>query len=413
MPRSGEVEAPAGPAAPAAPPPETARPPVILLGGTANAMSLARSYGRRGIDVYALNRPDAHVCRSRFCRRLSTAPGAEGWTEFLLGEESERLRGAVLFPCADAAIDLMLEHRDALKEKFRLDVCDPESQRAMLNKLATYEIAAGAGVPTPRFWSARSVGEIEAIRGELVYPLLLKPHYQHHFVGLFGRKFLKANDFDEVVEAFRRTEEHGIDVVLLEMIPGPDDHVTSHYGYVDDSGEVLYSFTKGVLRRDPPCEGGATYHLGFHCPRTEELALKFYAAAGVRGIACPEFKKDPRDGEFKLIECNNRFTAAIQLVIDSGLDLASFVYDRIVGLPHEPPGRVLTEGKRLWFPVEDFKSFLKLRRRGELTLLGWLKSIAHVQRLPYWSWTDPWPTLRTECGRLGNLLASPFRKPPH
>ena len=62
-------------------------------------------------------------------------------------------------------------------------------------------------------------------------------------------------------------------------------------------------------------------------------ALRLFRHVGLRGLANVEFKLDPRDGQYKLIECNARFTAANGLVAKSGIDLGRFVYCRAVGLP--------------------------------------------------------------------------------
>ena len=48
-------------------------PPVIVLGGRANALSVARQIGRLGAAVYALNVPGAFVGRSRFCLQIVSA----------------------------------------------------------------------------------------------------------------------------------------------------------------------------------------------------------------------------------------------------------------------------------------------------------------------------------------------------
>src|SRR5262245_53597496 len=71
-------------------------PPVIILGGNANAVSIARSLGRAGILVYAINVPQEAVRYSRFTRWISIPrrPGSrsESWANYLLGPESDHLR---------------------------------------------------------------------------------------------------------------------------------------------------------------------------------------------------------------------------------------------------------------------------------------------------------------------------------
>src|SRR5438105_11062910 len=129
-------------------------PPALIVGGDHNALSIARSLGAAGIQVYAINHPQAAVKYSRFCKWINlpirSAVAPETWAAYLLGDESDHLRGAVLLAGSDEAIELIAENRQVLSEKFTLDVSNPEAQRCMLDKLCTYRAAQAAGVPTPR-----------------------------------------------------------------------------------------------------------------------------------------------------------------------------------------------------------------------------------------------------------------------
>jgi len=115
-----------------------------------------------------------------------------------------------------------------------------------------------------------------------------------------------------------------------------------------------------------------------------------FAQAGLRGLANVEFKLDERDGKYKLIECNARFTAGNCLVAASGFDLAAFVYNRVVGLPQTPMVSY-RKGLRLWDPIRDFWSFREQRKAGKLSAGRWIKSILHHQTFAYMDWTDPMP----------------------
>src|SRR5690606_39700831 len=119
---------------------------------------------------------------SRFCRRIGPERAddyEQAWADFLLSEQAKPYHGAVLLACSDAGILVLLRHREALQRLYRLDLCNPTAQMIMLDKLETYRCATAAGVVTPRFWAARTVEQIEAIRDELVYPLLVKPRLSH------------------------------------------------------------------------------------------------------------------------------------------------------------------------------------------------------------------------------------------
>jgi predicted ATP-grasp superfamily ATP-dependent carboligase len=373
-------------------------PPAILVGANmVTAMSVIRSLGGAGIDVRLLCRKGAAPTYSRYARRLPAdgpGPAGDAWLDYLLGPGSTGLRGAVLLACNDDGIQFLLDHRDTLAADYVLDVCEPAAQRAMLDKLATYRAAAGAGVPTPRFWAAESEEQLRAHQDEYVFPLMVKPLLAHAFKKVFSGKYFIVHDLEELLATFRRSQAEQIDVVLLEVIPGPDDLLCSYYTYLDEAGDPLFHFTKRVIRRYPEREGFGCYHITDWNPEVRDVGLRLFQHVGLRGVANVEFKRDPRDGRLKLIECNARFTAANGLLVASGIDLGLFVYRRLAGLPQPALGDVrYTTGLRLWYPLDDFLAFLELRRQGRMTLGTWLKDVCHRQVLPYFSLSDPMPSL--------------------
>ncbi len=377
------------------------------MDGIGNALSVARSLGREGVRVYALNYPDSYVASSRYCKLIRTPAGAnpeEGWAGYLLGPESDELAGAVLLALGDTGIQVITQNREELAQKFLLDVVNPDAQACMLNKLATYQQAVAAGVPTPRFWVIETRRQVLSLEKELVYPLLVKPFFSHLYQKAFGKKFVEVKTFDELLRALDAVEGSGLQVMLVEKIPGPDDRLCSYYTYLDEAGEPLFHFTKRIIRRFPVNRGGACYHITDWNPEVRDLGLQLFRQVGLRGLANVEFKRDDRDGQLKLIEVNARFTAATCLLTASGFDLGLFVYNRLTGRPQRSLENY-RKGMRLWYPREDYHAFRELNKRGEITLWQWLASIARPQVLPYFSWRDPGPTLAQESRRLRASLA--------
>jgi predicted ATP-grasp superfamily ATP-dependent carboligase len=371
--------------------------PALIVGGDHGSLSIARSLGAAGIPIYAINHAQSEVRYSRFCKWIdlskSNAVGTEAWATYLLGSESDPLRGAVLLAASDEAIELIAEHRQSLAEKFTLDLSNPDAQLCMLDKLCTYRAAQAAGVPTPKFWEANTREQIVNLEHELVFPLVLKPVLGHKFSRKFIGPYAVTYNLDELLLAFDTVCGAGIPTFLVEMIPGPDDRLSSYYTYLDENGNNLIDFTKRVIRRYPMNMGGSTYHLTDDVPDIRELALALFRLVGLRGVANAEFKMDVRDGKLKLIECNARFTAADCLLVASGLNLPLFVYDRLTGRPHAaPPSRYRT-GMRLWKPVGDFASYRQLNKMGLLTFRAWIRSIMHRQIFPVFRWNDPLPAI--------------------
>ena len=370
-------------------------PPAVLLGGDANALSAARSLHRRGIRVYAINEPGANIRYSRCVQSIFPEKKGnfeESCAKFLLGNRSDYLAGAVVLAFSDAALQLLARHRDKLLGKFRLDLSDPAAQLTMLNKLSTYRQAVAAGVPTPKFWVAPAPAQVEALRDELVFPLIVKPLLAHKANKQFGQKHIQVANYNELMEALDSEHAAGVEVLLMEFIPGSDDRLCSYYTYLDETGTPLFDFTKRIIRRFPPGMGPACCHITDWVPEIVDPARRLFRHVGLRGLANVEFKFDARDGQYKIIECNARFTAANCLVAASGFDLSVFVYNRIVGLPQSPL-TTFKRGLRLWDPALDVLSFLKLRRRRQLTFAGWLRSLFHRQTFAYFAWTDPMPAL--------------------
>jgi predicted ATP-grasp superfamily ATP-dependent carboligase len=372
-------------------------PPAIILGGNANAVSIARSLGRAGILVYAINVPEEAVRYSRFTRWISIPrrPGSrsESWANYLLGPESDHLRNAVLLAANDEALELIAQHRPALSAKYRLDISNPAAQLCMLDKLSTYRAAREAGVPTPRFWVADTREDIERFEDELVFPLMLKPLSSHRFWQHFsGRKYILVRRFEDLLATFDAVSSAKIPIFLVEAIPGADDKLCSYYTYIDEDGCHLFDFTKRVIRRYPVNMGLGSYHITDHVPGVKELALKLFRQVGLRGVANVEFKLDSRDSRLKLIECNARFTAVDCLLGSSGIDLPLFVYRRLVGLTQAPPSTYRV-GVRLWDPVRDLFAYRQLNQMRLLSFRGWVRSLLHRQTFAFFRWDDPFPAL--------------------
>ncbi len=379
-------------------------PPLILLGGEANALSIARSLTRDGVAVYMIGgHHPAHYSRAIRPIAMPRDAGGSSSAEYLLGPASDQLRGAVLLAGNDAGLHFLANNRVELSERFLLDDSKPDAQVCMLDKLCTYEAARSAGVPTPKFWPVGSATELEAIRADLVYPLIVKPKLSHVFRAKFGTKYFQADSFDEACAGVRAASDAGVDVLLMELIPGPDDRLCSYYTYIDMDGQPTFHFTKRVIRRYPVNMGQGTYHVTANIPELRPLANALFRQAGLRGLANAEFKLDVRDSTLKLIECNARFTAANQLLAVAGLDLGRWVYYRIIGRPLPIPKGFRT-GVHLWSPARDTAAFLQLRRRGEITTRAWIASLLHHQSFAWFDWRDPLPSAVNHWHQLEGIV---------
>jgi predicted ATP-grasp superfamily ATP-dependent carboligase len=387
------------------------RPPAVVLGGAANAVSLARSLGAAGVKVYALGTGGLDPVRhSRFATYVPFG-GADPVADWL-GWLDRGPTGAVLLPCNDDGVELVARNRARLVERgYRPVETNDEVALAMLDKARTYELARANGIATPATMSVADVSQLDAAASEIGFPCALKPASSHRFARHFTAKAFVVHDPVELAQAFAAVRAKGLDVFLTEIIPGDDDRLCSYYSFLDENGEPLFHFTKRKLRQYPPSFGLASYEASAWDPELAEAGFRFFREIGLRGLATVEFKRDPRDGELKLIECNYRFTASAELVRIAGLDLGRFVYGRLAGTePGRRPER-FRDGVRLWHPVDDFRAMVALRRTGRISAWQWARSIARRQHFPLFRLTDPLPTVATNVRRARRLLARSRAEP--
>jgi len=367
-------------------------PPVILLGGTANALSVAWTLGRRGIPVYALAPVGAPIRDSRYSRWIPLHQNGDPqgeWLEWLMGGAAVALQGAVLLPCGDDGVELTARHRAQLAARYRLIEGKDEILLAMLDKASTYAWASRVGVPAPAACPVRSLGEALAAGEQMGYPFVLKPRHSHLFQKFFTTKVFLITDREQLCSVFRQVEPHGLEMLVTEIIRG-ESQFCSYYTYLDEQLEPLFHFTKQKLRQSPNGLGVGTYHISDWNPEVAQLGLQFLQGVGRSGFGNLEFKRDCRDNRLKLIECNPRFTLPHEMLQICGIDVSLLVYNRLTGQPLPSVGEY-RRGVRVLLPLEDLDAFREAHSRGELSWRQWLGSLLHRHHFLYFRWTDPWP----------------------
>jgi D-aspartate ligase len=395
-------------------------PPVLTLGGGIVALSVARSLGVRGIKVYAFDVEQNHARYSRLCSRIPfKGDKPEAWLEWLTSEKSRPYRGSVIIPCADEEVELLARHRAKLEADYVIPEANDDVLLAMLDKAETYPLAQKAGIPVPETWFLDSREQVEAVKSDLPYPCALKPRYSHEFRGhVFLKKLFLINDQTELLHEFNRIHDLGIqynfrsDLVITEIIPGNEDQFQSYFTFIDENGSPLFRYTKRKLRQYPNNFGNGTYHMSEWIPEVADLGQQLFEGIGYRGMGNAEFKRDPRDGLLKLIECNPRITNATELIRHSGFDMPLFIYNRMTGNPL-PPMQEYKDGVRSIRPVRDFLAARKCCQRGEITWKEYVRSLMHRFNFEIFAWHDPLPFLMMGLyylRRLKKMIGVPVRE---
>ena len=125
----------------------------------------------------------------------------------------------------------------------------------------------------------------------------------------------------------------GHEVMVQTIMTPTGKDLYSVGAYFGRNGYVSPDFCWHKLRQYPPSFGVGSLVKSAHQPEVRELAIRFMKGMGYRGIGYVEFKRDQRDGAFKMVEMNARTGQTNALQAAAGIPLVLFQYCDLIGHP--------------------------------------------------------------------------------
>ena len=311
----------------------------IVIGGEHPGLGIARSLGRRGIPVCVI---DDQFSVSQFSKYVTRAVRVkdlrdEGRTVKSVLEVGQRygLDGWVLFPTRDETVAAFSRHRDRLAEFFRVSTPEWETVRWAWDKKNSYELAEQLGIPVPRTYNPRTETELKALCSRL--PLAVKPAIKENFFYATGAKAWRAETPAQLRHLYRKAAKQirPEEIMVQEIIPGDGQRQYSYCAFFRN-GQAYGTLIARRLRQHPREFGrAATYVETAELPEIAELSERFLRAINYYGLVEIEFKQDPRDGQFKLLDVNARTWGFHSLGAAAGVDFPYLLYADQVGEPIE------------------------------------------------------------------------------
>jgi D-aspartate ligase len=367
----------------------------VVVGGDHPALAVVRSLGSRGIPVYVLE--DQHCISS-----WSRFPTKVVKTEDILDERKTvqavlelgrryDLREWVLIPTRDETVAAFSRYREELASFFRVSTGDWESVQWAWDKNKTYELAMALEIPCPRTFIPRSADDLESLSSSL--PLAIKPAVKENFFYATGAKAWRANTIEQLRQMYDmaarqiRAEE----IMVQEIIPGDGREQYSYCAFVQH-GEPHSWLTARRCRQHPREFGrAATYVETVDAPEVEELSKRFLRRINYHGLVEVEFKRDPRDGKYKLLDVNARAWGFHSIGPACGIDFTYLLYQDQIGQSSEPVrGKAGIGWLRL---LTDVPTALSDMAHGSLSLGAYLHSLYATRTESVFRWNDPLPSL--------------------
>lgn len=380
------------------------RPGALVVGGEHPGLGIVRSLGRKGIPVYVLDDQYCISSFSRFATRSIKVPDLRDERRTIdavleVGRKYD-LRDWVLFPTRDETVAAFSRYRDELAEFYKVTTPEWNTVKWAWDKKNTYDLATELDIPCPRTFNPHTVQELAPLHSRL--PLAIKPAVKENFFYTTGAKAWRADTPEQLhrlfTEARRRIRPE--EILIQEIIPGDGNEQFSYCAfYLSGHAHSTLVARRG---RQHPREFGraATYVESVDLPLIEALSHRFLKKINYYGLVEIEYKRDPRDGLYKLLDVNARTWGFHTLGLAAGVDFPYLLFADQVGDPAQPCRgkagvgwlRFITDGVAVMSELFDGKLNMNLY----LQSLGRTKVesvfckedpvpfFAEVALLPYW-----------------------------
>lgn len=352
----------------------------VVIGGDHPGLGVARSLGRRGIPVCVIDDQFSISQFSRYVQRVVRVKDLrdELRTVDSVLEVGKRygLEGWVLFPTRDETVAAFSRHRARLAEFFRVTTPDWNTVRWAWDKKNSYVRAEQLGIPVPRTYNPRSERELEALESQL--PLAVKPAVKENFFYATGAKAWRAETPAQLRHLYRKAAKQikPEEIMLQEIIPGDGQRQYSYCAFFR-GGQAQATLVARRLRQHPREFGrAATYVETTENAEVAELSERFLRDIDYYGLVEVEFKQDPRDGKFKLLDVNARTWGFHSLGAAAGVDFPYMLYADQVG---ESTGNFRAQAGVAWLRlITDLPTVASGLWHGDFSLGSYWSSLRRI-----------------------------------
>ena len=366
------------------------------MGGDYQGLAIVRSLGRHGIPVFVVDDGETVSRFSKYATKFLRVPDLrdERKTVDTLLDIGKRfgLQDWVLYPTRDETVAAFSLHRAELSKVFRVPTPEWSSVRWAWDKRNTYKLAQELGIPTPGTYYPEHIDQLSEL-SHLTPPFAIKPAIKEHFIYATRAKAWRADSHAELKTLFSKASEllPAGEIMVQEVIPGGGRQQFSYCAFFRD-GQPVGKMTV-CRRRQHPLQFGraSTFVETVDLPILEELSERFLRRIGYYGLVEVEYKLDPRDSQYKLLDVNARTWGYNCLGARQGLDFAYMLFSDQLGWPVSASR--LAAGLAWVRMTTDFPTACMALRAGDVDLKSYLRSLRTCSTDAVFSAEDPLPGL--------------------
>lgn len=325
---------------------------LVTDGHNRAALAITRSLGRSGHHiVVGENTSQSLAASSKYCSEKLLYPDPKKYSQKFIKSLSVAIIERdidVIIPVSDITTLLISQEKSNLFSRCNIPFASFETITAAADKAYVTSIAKKIGIPVPNTTLITSYNEIESLKKDIVYPIVIKPSRSRIRTNTdwIYTTVSYANNFDELISSLKAKDPQEFPILLQERIEGPGVGIFMCF----NQGELIGLFGHHRIREKPPSGGVSVLRESIPVdPVTRKYAEMLLKNLGWHGVAMVEFKIDNRNNTPKLMEINGRFWGSLQLAIDAGVDFPKLLLKTIEEKPITPILNYKLGVKTRWF----------------------------------------------------------------
>lgn len=320
----------------------------------------------------------------------------------------DRQRYDLIVPAGDNGLAATSTVYDRLATRVQLGCPPPDIVDLVLCKDQTLAIAGRLGIPIPRSHVLRTAADAERLRGELEWPVFVKPCEKRDTKGF---KAQQVDTFNDLAAILARSNPE-CSVLVQDFCPGYGVGIET----LMHKGEAVVLFQHRRLK-ELPATGGVSV-LAVSEPVDSTLAayaVDLLKAIHWEGPAMVEFRRHPHSHDPILMEVNGRYWGSLPLTCRAGVDIPFYQWQLAHGATPRLPASYRLGVRCRWLAgdVKRLRSVLSgpaaARRSafpGKRELLRFVADSGPRTHDMTWKLTDPLPaTVELAQVAVGTALA--------
>lgn len=345
------------------------KPGAIIIEGHVQGLANTRALGEVGVPVFVIDKTNCIARYSKYCSKFFYCPDFHSteFIDFIIKLAiKEKLDGWVLIPSNDHAVYTISTHKTRIEKYYKTTIPAIEIVDKIYNKANLLKIARQQKIPIPKTWYFTN---LKLINQQLSWPVLTKGKMGLNFYKSLKRKaFLSHNKAELQQQLMQIKKVFPLDNTFTqELIPFDGTNKTISFTAFCSNGEIKTFWMGEKLREHPIQFGTATFTKSVFEQDCLIHSQKLLKALNYTGVCEVEYLKDPRDGEYKLIEINARTWLWVGHAIACGVNFPLYIYNFLNNISNNYPASY-TKGTKWINYLTDTFIVLKLLKSSSINL---------------------------------------------